>query len=528
MVKHHFLSEVLKELSGGDFLPENCSPGILSKSPNGLNMPLTEIQQLLLDLVGFSHHTKADFCIERNNQKNFKKLLGFDKKNEPFLWLPPDSKIEMSRSSIRIRFGSPITLLNIIAGRRSGKTTLSAILASWQARRALREKSFFDNVPILQGTTVSILNVSTESEQAKILFRMLVSNLKTLGLISSSPKSSDTISIPPLLIESLGSSSRSVRGRTAIYAALDELAHFTRTSGPLADRQMWLAVMPSLATFGNKSLAVVTTTPAGRHGVVWELFQMRGSRPGMLTVQLPTWVLNPNIRRESLDAEFKRDEFLARQEYGAEFLAPARQFLPTGCIKACVRDEKLKPSKNAVRHLHVDIGLVRDSTAIATGYLERDNGNQPKKIIIEHVEIFKGSKESPLNVAVIENRILRIAETVPVSGVTFDQHQSAYLVERLKASGINATIFPATRKSNREVFALLRNLVTTGRISLPDDERLICELEHLECTPTHDGFTVQAMNGFTDDCADAVACCAWFLSSDGLKNWKDILDSGEL
>ena len=115
-----------------------------------------------------------------------------------------------------------------------------------------------------------------------------------------------------------------------------------------------------------------------------------------------------------------------------------------------------------------------------------------------------------------------IAESVPLSGVTFDQHQSAMLIDRLKAVGIPARVFPATAKSNRETYAYLRDLITTARISLPDHELLISELEHLECTIRHDGFKVEASSGFSDDCADAVACCAWCLANDGESDWQDM------
>ena len=53
-------------------------------------------------------------------------------------------------------------------------------------------------------------------------------------------------------------------------------------------------------------------------------------------------------------------------------------------------------------------------------------------------------------------------------------------------------------------------------------DHLVSELEHLECTIRHDGFKVEGSTGFTDDCADAVACCVWCLANDGEGDWQDM------
>jgi hypothetical protein len=518
-VKFTLLAEMTRWALAQAALPPDSDPLTLAESPLGLNFALMPVQGLLLNLVGSSWRGKVTL---RRNRKALKDLLGYGAGNEQRLWLPPGVSVEARKSCARITFESPITLLNLDAGRRSGKTTLSAILSAWLARRILLDPAFLEGVPILRGSIISILNVAPEAEQAKILFRMLVSNLETLGLMKSGREPSDTVSISNLLIESLNSSSRSVRGRTAVCISIDELAHFIRTAGPLADRQMWIALMPSLATFDRKSLAVVTTTPAGRSGVAWELFMQRGEREGMLTARLPSWILNPHVSKESLEPEFERDEYSARQEYGAEFLAPEKQFLRTADIRACIRTSDCTPPKNARYHLHVDLGLIHDATALALGFLEHDEETDSRRVVIERVDVMKGSPESPVNVNEIEKRIISISESVNLGGVTFDQHQSAYLVERLKASGINAGVFAATPKSNREAYAYLRDLITTCRISLPDHDLLITELEHLECSSLPDGFKVEASSGFSDDCADAVACCAWFLSIDSSQDWKDI------
>jgi hypothetical protein len=290
---------------------------------------------------------------------------------------------------------------------------------------------------------------------------------------------------------------------------------------------MWLALTPSIATFGPDGLAIVTTSPSGRSGVVWELFQQRGVREGMLTVQFPTWEMNPHVTRKQLDEEFKRDETLARQEYGAEFLAPHGRFLNNDDIAACVVENPAVPSSDARWHMHVDLGLIHDATAIAIGIIEENTPSEDgdiARIAIARLEVLEGSPESPVKMTDVERRIVSIASDMPRKSrgtVTFDQFQSAFVVERLRAKGIDARIVPATARTNQESFALLRDLIATRRISFPDHPRLLDELRNLECTPTPNGFRVEAARGFTDDCADSIAMVAWLLSQDN--RWGDML-----
>jgi hypothetical protein len=504
-------------------LPRAYGPADIAMSSYGLNIPLTDIQRIVLSLVRGYHL----FPIELTGK--LRRLCGLENCPQR-LWLPPGTEISNEGSSLELEFSNPITLLLCVAGRRSGKTTIASIIMAWLIYRLQRDKSFLESVPILPDSIVSILNLACDTHQARILFRMLVSSLHKLRLLNRKESPVERAQIGRVLIESLTSSSRSSRGRTVCGAVLDEFAHFQRTLGPLADRSVWTAIAPSLATFGPKGLAVITTSPAGRSGVVWDLFQQRGERDGMLTVQLPTWVMNPNITRESLDGEFMRDENLARQEYGAEFLAPHGRFLRSDDIRACVIPEARKPPAGTQRHIHVDLGLQHDATAIAMGYIEKISELEASgpagsqwKVVIEHVETLQGSPSEPLNVSAVENRLKMLVESVGVTGITFDQHQSAYLVERLNAHGLNACVIPATSKSNQETYSFLRDLITTGRIHLPDHDQLIDELSNLECTITHRGFKVEASPGSHDDCADAVANCAWSLANSIASQWHDML-----
>jgi len=499
-------------------------PSILAMSPDGLSIPLTPFQKLLLKLVGISHGRSCN-QLTGDLKSELDAHLGQDnqQRQPQKIWLPPGTSINRSNDTLKIEFAVPITLVLLVAGRRSGKTTIASILMSWLARRILKCSSFLDDIPILPSSPVYLLNVACDTQQAGILFEMLKENMRALDLIGTRTKSSDKFQTGRLRVLSLSSSARSARGRTACGVCFDEFAHFTRTGGPLSDVEMWKALMPSLATFGRKGLGIVATTPSGRSGVVWDLFTQRGNREGMLTVQTPTWAMNPKVSREILDEEFARDEYLARQEYGAEFLAPHGSFIEREAVKACVGTTEQPRPGMIQRHIHVDVGLTNDATAIAMGYLSKDKLGG-RRIVVEHLEIHQGEKDNPVKSSLIENRLTELAGSYRVGAITFDQHQSTYLVERLKSAGLNASVIHASRKVNWEAYKYLKDLIVSKNIILPDNERLIDELSSLECDPTYDYPIVEAPSGKHDDCADAVAMCAWCLGMEKSSGWEDILN----
>ena len=532
------LADVLDSLRPSKLLPPDTGPFTLALSPDGLNLSLTPVQSLILLLIGLSRGVELGRPPDPETARLLLDLLG-GKSDSPMLWLPPGTGVDGKSGDLNIHFDSPITALLLVAGRRSGKTTVSSIVLSWLARRVLTDFEYISSFHLLPGSRISILNVACDTQQAKILFQMLIENLRRLKLAPDDTSPAQRLNLGPfdrLQIESLCSSSRTVRGRTAIGVCMDEFAHFQRTLGPFSDRAMWAAIVPSLATFGSQGLAIIATSPAGRSGVVWDLFQERGNRPGMLALQVPTWIMNPMVPRDTIDDEFIQDENLARQEYGAEFLAPKGRFLKQEDILACVMPaDPLDLTPRARRHIHVDLGLVHDSTAIALCRLERepltcaendDLSLLDWRIIVERLDTFQGSSDRPLSLVEIEKHIVSlIADLPPESAATiqvsFDQHQSAYLIERLKNIGIDAVLVPATERLNQESYGLLHFLITSRHISLPDHPRLLDELAELECTPTPRGMRVEAPSGGSDDCADALAVCSWRLAS-SLSEWMDI------
>jgi hypothetical protein len=196
-------------------LPSATDPLTLAVSPDSLGFNLTSAQRIILGLTSLSRGAEIpEFTHNQKIASILAKLTG-KSGEEPKIWLPPDAEIIFKDGNFSVNFSSPITTILCIAGRRGGKTTVSSILMAWLARQILTGDGFLDSVKVLPGSVISLLNIACESNQARILFNLLVSHLSALNLIPGNRHSSSSLDLGPeknLRIESLNSSSRSARG----------------------------------------------------------------------------------------------------------------------------------------------------------------------------------------------------------------------------------------------------------------------------------------------------------------------------
>ena len=163
--------------------------------------------------------------------------------------------------------GKPNWLL--LAGRRSGKSLLSDIIACYEA--VMRDFASL----LRAGETRFIIIVSVRQDNAELhitnIRKLLQHNRDMSRLIVSEAKDRLELS-NGVVILSLPASARAGRGFTASTLILDELAHFLDTSGNASADSVFDAYSPVLATFGDQGRLIVTTTPLARVGIVYDLY----------------------------------------------------------------------------------------------------------------------------------------------------------------------------------------------------------------------------------------------------------------
>jgi len=186
-----------------------------------------------------------------------------------------------------------------------------------------------------------IIIVSVRLDSAVLHIRNIAKMLKhtkSLGRLIRKQKDDRIELANDVVIVSLPASGRAGRGYTASLVVFDELAHFMDSDGNASGDSVFDAFMPTLATFGERGRAVVTTTPAARQGIVYELFDK--ALPDWYITRKATTELNPKVSVKTIERARLRDAESAATEYDAEFREPVQAFLSSDAIDAAVNHSR--------------------------------------------------------------------------------------------------------------------------------------------------------------------------------------------
>ena len=255
----------------------------------------------------------------------------------------------------------------LVLGRRSGKTRLTGLIASYEVRKVLEigdHQAYFDRP---ERSRIQVLTVSTDKDTAEVLMS------SSAALVSSNPYfkpylSSNThtylnfrsphdleIQDGKATVRLKFSSTRSkgIRGNPNVAVVMDEPA-YSHDGG----KESYAAATPSAYSFRHKpgfGRIVLLSSPRDRSGKLFEIHEkaMQGSQEH-LTVRIPTWEVNPTISAsfyETLKVAGQR----SFKQYQAEFDdAPAG--LPAEVIQQAIDLHKEYP-----------VGLLRLANSYVTG-----------------------------------------------------------------------------------------------------------------------------------------------------------------
>ena len=207
-------------------------------------------------------------------------------------------------------------------GRRGGKTLLCSVVCLYDAL-------FRPDLDALvrPGELRLSVAVATNAEQAKVLLRSASLLVAGSGLLRGMLASETTDE----LLFDLGNgvrtglrvfpcSSRGLRGYPISTACMDESAFFVTTDdGNAAAQQVFRALQPATAQFGELGRMLIVSSPMGSSGFFAERWQRAssGGLAGWEAAQISTADMNPSVSAEYL-AQLEVDE---PDTFGSEYLA---------------------------------------------------------------------------------------------------------------------------------------------------------------------------------------------------------------
>lgn len=411
----------------------------------------------------------------------------------------------------------------VIAGSKSGKSTLSAEAGLWGVYRLLQFDAY-KKYGLTPGMRIYCMNIAPKEDIAVNVTLQYIKGLAYdswyLAEYIKDDRRNELEFDKNIIARAQGSSSRAGRGYAIFNLIFDEAASFMDTRGNLSGAQVMQAFVPRLAPFGTDGRFIVITTPQGRGGIAWDLFKTgtpinviqkqvtHGEHKFRAAFQFATWNLNP-LSQYAEDSEFMRkenfkDSWGFDREYRGLFADVVSQFLDPKAIQNCVVDATLPNSEKTESYMITgDPGFAHDNYAIAMGHLDKES-----LVIVDLVTKF----EPPLNIIEVENFFEDLCKRYNVTDIVLDQHLSMATIQRLQDKRLPARGISFGSKTDVKIYQNLLELINVMKIRLPEYEPLLIELRFLQRRILADRYRVEASSGHTDDLADAVALLAYVLN----------------
>jgi hypothetical protein len=356
----------------------------------------------------------------------------------------------------------------LLAGRRSGKSLLSDIVACYEAV----VPDFAD--VLRDGEDRYIIIVSTRQDNASLHITNISNLLRhtpALGkLIVGEGRDRLTLS-NGVVIVSLPASARAGRGYTASTLILDELAHFVDSLGNQSADAVFDALAPVLATFGDRGRLIITTTPLARAGIVFDLYDRaeQGDLEDFFITRKSTIEMNPKVSEKVIANAMKRDAESAMVEYYAEFRDPQENYLDSAAIDGCI--QAYEPPYSAVDSaryvMAIDPAVMGDRYAFVIAHRDSEG-----RVILDLAHILK----PPVNPAEAEVVLRDLVRRFRPASIFCD---TAAVSERLK-SEMPMVYTPFTRQLKLKIYGSLKEAVNLGRLILYNHKDLIAELKALQ------------------------------------------------
>jgi len=313
---------------------------------------------------------------------------------------------ENGRCNVKEQDGRIRRELILCLGRRSGKSALSSIFASYELYKLIRRghpQSFY-GMP--SGSEIRVLCVANDKEQASIVYGDMQSHVESVDYFKNSIANTTQTFMKfrtendkkkfgeggrgTITATFKSSIAKGLRGRGIICAILDEIAFFVDDGKSSAER-VYKAIVPSLAQFSpkdpnNKHIPIGSTegrvilisSPDSREGFFYRQHQLALSNDAasanMLVIQAPTWEVNPTLSSEYYTTEYYKDPRSFMTEHGAEFSDRVRGWIEDEKdLEDCIDPAALPAVRGLPREPHfvgLDLGLVNDGTVVAITKIE--------------------------------------------------------------------------------------------------------------------------------------------------------------
>jgi hypothetical protein len=493
---------------------------------------------------------------------------GFQSERDLFFSEEFDPKLRMQvleKTSKRFKFQE----LVLVLGRRSGKSFLVSAIALYELYRLIAMGHPQARYGLMDFDQIVLLNVAKNEEQAKnaifskIKQTVLASpffqpyigkdtELEMRFLTENDIKENERRSTQGLnpfagsLVLKCGSSSASgLVGLTCWCIIMDEIAAMAGDNPDSGlDYALYNELKPSLATFGKDGKMMMLSNPKGPIGLLYDLHENRQEDPTTLVMRLPTWLANPNIAKDMLDNEKKKNPTEFQMQYGAEFGASSSDpmFTPESIQRMFSSMSMVRRHERATEMFeyfcHLDPARTSDYYALVVAHTENMQGiygpdkRPAKRIVIDHVHFWNPmTKNQPVSERDVEDYVIDLHAKFKFVQVSIDQWNSQSSIIKLRSHGINIIERQFNKEYKEKIYTELSQLIREDRIDIYDisggtyldSAGNKIELNEIQEAKTQFLFLqkkwkgkryyIESLSGYKDDICDAVAAVSYECST---------------
>ncbi|MEW6556015.1 MAG: hypothetical protein AB1349_01520 [Elusimicrobiota bacterium] len=401
-----------------------------------------------------------------------------------------------------------------VLGSRSGKTTLAAAVSAYETicvnhSTVLRDEEYAYAI-IVASSLVQAKSTATQSLinffRASPFLRTMVIEEKTYGLRRLSTTEQQLVLSNNKIIRAVPFSSRVSRG-IPIYCLIgDEIAYWKKESAAQnTDEEVLNSLIPRMAQFDKMAKVLLISTPGDKTGVLWDRWSNREKlREFQLSVNLPTWEMNPTIPESFYEKERLRDSVAFDVEFGAKWAESISSLLPADKIDTCVKDYQILPySEKYEYYLALDPAFTSNRFGLAIGHYDRDRG----KVVIDVLDAWEPKEGLPVIVDEVVSNIISYFKRYRISYAQTDQYSGEMLRQKLAGYGIELEVKPFTAQYKKQFYSTLKSLINQELIELPNNPIAIKELKDLQIKFNAGGsYSISHPIGssYSDDLADCI------------------------
>lgn len=371
-------------------------------------------------------------------------------------------------------------------GVRAGKSLISALCAN------LHTALYADLSVVRPGELVKTFVVAPRIQQARGTFRHALGSMQNsprLAQYLKNPNMESATIVRPdgreveLLLVAAAPEGKNLRSTWVTGAVFSEADFFDSEDSAVNLTDNYEAVRPRIVPGG---LIVIESSPWADTGPFHKLVVDYFGQPahGIVVFHSDSRSMFPGLDRDAEAKMRASDPEKAAREYDAIPLSTSgTDFFPAAAVRACVNPDRpmhLDPLPNVPHWGGADLGFRKNSSALA---LARSENN---RVRLAYYEELKPAPGAPLRPSVVCETFARRALAYHASAVRGDLHYADTASEEFqkhevqrggRRDRVTYSAWTPSRSNMTEAFTQFRQLMLEGRLELPNDPRLLAQIE---------------------------------------------------